>query len=487
MTTRNMSRNFLTIFFAVLAFVIPAVASDKPNVLFIVSEDNSEQIGCYGDTRVTTPHLDSLAATGIRYDRAYVPYSVCSPSRSAFLTSLYTRQTGHFGLATHNFAMYKYFRTMPAYLKEVGYYTGFIGKTHINPESLVEDFIDFRGVTHANFKNTFSIEDYAREAHTIFENAREENKPFLAIINYSDAHRDFIETSPAGYPTIKVSGDVEPLPWIGVDTPHLREEMRNYLNCMNRLDEAIGMVLEDLDDMKLRDSTLIIYIADHGADFPRAKTSCYEAGVKVPMILNYPKSFPTASVEPSLVSTMDILPTVLREAGIAIPAELMGTPLQVLLDPKTPRRKYIHTFNTGSAASLLYLTFGIRDERYKLIYNPVRAQNLAGISRYRNSEIPENLWQPEYVDPPEFEVYDLRTDPYEFDNLANDPEHRATRERLFKDMRKFQKEIDDPFLDPVNVDYFLKEMKDPSRQPEKKTEETWSHLDEFYRKGKGHE
>lgn len=458
-----------------------SIGEDRPNVLFIVSEDNSEQIGCYGEERVYTPHLDSLAAGGVRYDRAYVPYSVCSPSRAAFLTGLYTRQTGHIGLATHRFAFYKDFKTMPAYLQEAGYYTGFIGKTHVNPARLVEDYVDFRGVTHANFNNTHSIEDYAREARTIFENAQKEGKPFLAIINYSDAHRKFIGTSKAGYPTVNVAGEsAEPLPWIGCDTPKLREEMRNYLNCMNRLDEGIGMVLADLEKMKLRDDTLVIYMADHGGDFPRGKTTCYEAGVKVPMIVNFPNSFPQGKAEPAMVSTMDILPTILQELGIAIPGELAGTPLQALQDPQMPRRKYIHTFNTGSSANLLFLTFGIRGERYKLIYNPVRAQNRAAVSRYQNTAIPMAVWLPEYVDPPEFELYDLKQDPHEFNNLAKDPAHQTTRDALFQAMRDFQKDIDDPFLDPANVDFYIKEMADPSRQPKKGSQQTWSHLKEFY-------
>ena len=452
-----------------------------PNVLFIVSEDNSEQIGCYGETRVHTPHLDSLAETGVRYDRAYVPYSVCSPSRAAFLTGLYTRQTGHIGLATHRFAFYREFKTMPAYFQEAGYFTGFIGKTHVNPASVVEDHIDFRGVKHANFSNTHSIEDYAREARTIFEKSREAGKPFLAIINYSDAHRRFVGTSKAGYPTLNVEGEsAEPLPWIGVDTPRLRQEMRNYLNCMNRLDEGIGLVLADLVKLGMRENTLIIYIADHGGDFPRGKTTCYEGGVKVPMILNYPKRFPQGQAESALVSTVDILPTVLQEAGIAIPEELMGEPLQSLHDGNGEWRRYIHTFNTGSSANILHLTFGICDDRYKLIYNPVRATNTAGISRYENTAIPPALWDPNYLDPPEYELYDLETDPNEFRNLANHPEHAEKKAELIAAMRAFQEEIDDPFLEQENIDFYMEEMRDRSRHPKKNSQQTWEHLEKFY-------
>ncbi|MGY8640152.1 MAG: sulfatase family protein [Verrucomicrobiales bacterium] len=454
--------------------------AEKPNILFIVSEDNSEQIGCYGDTRVHTPHLDGLAAGGVRYERAYVPYSVCSPSRAAFLTGLYTRQTGHIGLATHRFAFYKHFKTMPAYLQEAGYYTGFIGKTHVNPESIVEDYIDYRGIKSANFNSTFSIEEYAAQARTIFENAEKENKPFLAIINYSDAHRAFIGKSKAGYPTKMVEGDIPPLPWIGCDTPQLREEMRNYLNCMNRLDEGIGMVLADLEKSGQRENTLVIYMADHGGDFPRGKTTCYEGGVKVPMIVNFPKSFQKGHVEDAMVSSMDILPSVLKELGIEIPKELVGTPLQDLKDLKTPRRKYIHTFNTGSASILLYLTFGIRDDHYKFIYNPVRMTNGVAISRYNNTKIPMAVWDPAYVDPPEFELYDLNADPYELKNLAINPAHKAKQEELFKAMRDFQKEINDPFLDPKNVDFYIKEVQNPKRHPKKGSKEVWSHLKKFY-------
>ena len=474
-----MNKTFRTNFI-LLCSLITHAAAERPNILFIVSEDNSEQIGCYGEKRVHTPHLDGLAAGGVRYDRAYVPYSVCSPSRAAFLTGLYTRQTGHIGLATHRFAFHKNFKTMPAYLQAAGYYTGFIGKTHVNPESVVEDHIDFRGIKVANFNNSFSIEDYAGEARKVFENAAKENKPFLCIINYSDAHRRFIGESKAGYPTVKVEGDIEPLPWFGIDTPYIREEMRNYLNCMNRLDEGIGMVLKDLEKLKQRDNTLVIYMADHGGDFVRGKTTCYEGGVRVPMIVNYPNSFPKGHAENALVSTMDILPTVLRETGLTIPKHLVGTPLQDLQNPNTPRRKYIHTFNTGSAAPLLYLTFGIRDDRYKLIYNPVRDQNLAGISRYKNSRVPQDLWRAGYVNPPEFELYDLSKDPYELNNLAGDPDQQKNKARLFKAMRDFQKEIDDPFLDQGNVDFFVREQKDPKRQPRKRSQETWSHLKKFW-------
>ncbi|MCP4480460.1 MAG: sulfatase [Planctomycetaceae bacterium] len=471
------------VFSIVLLAVFPAglvEAQRKPNVLFIVSEDNSEQLGCYGETRVHTPQLDQLAATGVRYTRAYVPYSVCSPSRSVFLTGLYTRQTGHIGLATHKFAMYKDFKTMPAYFKEAGYYTGFLGKTHVNPERLVEDFVDYRALPNANFSKTVSIQEYAKQGRTVMENAIQAQKPFLLIINYPDAHRKFVNTSKNGYPTVKVEAEIQPFPWIGSDSPHLRQELKNYLSCMNRLDEGIGMVLKDLDDLELRKETLIVYISDHGADFPRAKGSIYESGTRIPMIVNFPKEFSTGKVETGMVSTVDILPTMLRTADMKIPGDLPGLPLQDLDQGTRDGRKYIHTFTTGSAPALHYIQFGIRDERYKLIYNPYRRKNLLAASRYVNSKLSKGQHFKPFLFPEEYELYDLQNDPYELTNLANMAEHQSRKFDLFDSMRQFQTSINDPFINKTNLDAFEKEQLSHQKiNYRKKANFRWPHLEMF--------
>jgi sialidase-1 len=457
-------------------FARRTTASERPNILFIVSEDNSEHLGCYGEQRVHTPHLDALAAGGVRYTRAYVPYSVCSPSRAAFLTGLYTRQTGHIGLATHRFSMYRDFKTMPARFQKAGYYTGFLGKTHINPERLVEDYVDHRAIRNSNFGKTISIEMYAKEASVVMQNAAEKKKPFLLIINYADAHRRFVGKSKNGFPTRKVDDEIAPFPWIGSDTPHLREELRDYFNCMNRLDEGIGMVLNKLDETGNRDNTLVIYISDHGADFPRGKGSIYENGTRIPMIVNYPKRFPKRKVESGMVSTIDILPTMLRAAHLPVPKNLPGFALQDIDSGKVPPRKYIHTFTTGSSPNLLYMQFGIRGERFKLIYNPDRSLNLLGESRYKNSKLPKDQHAQSFLYPPEYELFDLREDPYEWKNLADSAKHQDIRQRLLKAMQDFQHEIKDPFLSKENVATFIAEQKEHLHKPYKKAGFRWPHL-----------
>jgi N-sulfoglucosamine sulfohydrolase len=463
----------------IVSFSATFAAAEPPNILFIVSEDNSEHLGCYGETRVHTPHLDSLAASGVRYTRAYVPYSVCSPSRSAFLTGLTPRENGHIGLATHRFSMYKDFKTMPAYFQEAGYYTGFLGKTHVNPERLVEDYIDHQALPNSNFAKTTSIERYAEQAEIVMQNAAEQQKPFLLIINYADAHRSFVGKTKNGFPTVMVEEEIEPFPWIGSDTPHLREELQNYLNCMNRMDEAVGMVLTSMDEMEIRDETLIIYISDHGADFPRAKGSVYENGVRIPMIVNYPKSFPEGIVEGNMVSTIDILPTMLKEAGLQVPDDLPGHPLQDVDSGQAPPRRYIHTFTTGSSPNLLYMQFGIRGDRYKLIYNPDRAENRLATSRYTNSRLPADQVVEDFIYPPEYELYDLHEDPYEWNNLADNPDYDETKQILLEAMQDYQRKIGDPFVEPANVERFIEEQREHLEIPYKRPDFRWPHLDMF--------
>jgi len=396
------------------------------------------------------------------------------------LTGLYTRQTGHIGLATHKFAMYKDFKTIPAYFKEAGYYNGFLGKTHVNPERLVEAFVDYRALRNANFSKTVSIREYAKQARIVMENAIQAQKPFMLIINYPDAHRKFVNTTNDGYPSVKIESDIKPFPWIGSDSPHLRQELTNYLSCMNRLDEGIGMVLKQLDRLKIRKKTLIVYISDHGADFPRAKGSVYESGVRIPMIVNYPEVFSAGKVEHQLVSSIDILPTMLRAASIRIPNHLPGFPLQDLDRGKREGRKHIHTFTTGSAPALHFIQFGIRDERYKLIVNPYPRKNLLAVSRYTNSKLAGDQQFDPFLYPDKYELYDLQTDPFEFKNLAKSADHQSKKKELLNSMRQFQNAINDPFVHQTNLDFLEDEqLSHQTINYRKKIGFKWPHLELF--------
>jgi N-sulfoglucosamine sulfohydrolase len=199
------------------------------------------------------------------------------------------------------------------------------------------------------------------------------------------------------------------------------------------------------------------------------------------MIVNYPKSFPKGKVETGMVSTIDILPTMLRAARLPVPENLPGLALQDIDSGKFPPRKYIHTFTTGSSPNLLYMQFGIRDERYKLVYSPDRTINRLAESRYRNSQLPEDQHVHSFLYPPEYELFDLQEDPHEWNNLADSAEHKPIRQRLLKAMQDFQREIKDPFASRENIATFIAEQKEYQSKPYKSPGFRWPHLDLFER------
>ena len=160
---------------------------DRPNILLIVSEDNSQDLGCYGNSIVHTPNLDRLAENGVRFTNAYVTTSVCSPCRSSIFTGLYAHQNGHFGWASQYYTLFDGIKVLPNYLEEVGYRTGIIGKRAVNP---IERFnFDFREIPGSNFQKRNMLE-YAFNAKK-FVGENDANEPYFLMVNFPDAHLPF--------------------------------------------------------------------------------------------------------------------------------------------------------------------------------------------------------------------------------------------------------------------------------------------------------
>ena len=258
------------------------VDEGKPNILLIVSEDNGPDLGCYGNPYVSTPNLDRLAEGGVLFENAFVTYSVCSPSRSTIFTGLYPHQNGQIGLATHKYRMHQSYKSIPVYLKEAGYRTGCLGKIHVNPESAIS--FDFHPIKSSNFSKR-NLPSYAMHADTFINTSDE---PFFLMVNFPDAHYP-VQKQVEGLPVHPLEPeDVESIPFIGADSRRLREFTANYYNCMNRLDAAVGMLLEKLETSGKAENTIILYLGDHGAQFSRGKCSNYEAALRVPFIIKWP-------------------------------------------------------------------------------------------------------------------------------------------------------------------------------------------------------
>lgn len=464
------------VFLRAITFLLISLASyaaagpTPPNILLITSEDNGPELGCYGNPYARTPELDKLAAEGVRFDRAFVVTASCSESRSALLTGLFPHQNGQIGLATHHYRQFPDTPNIVRTLKDAGYRTGLIGKLHINPEDAFP--FDYESQKIANTFGDRDVHAVAESAGTFF---RADDAPFFLMVNYADAHLPFLRQS-HGLPENPLSAeDVRPLPWIGLDTPALREAQANYYNCLARLDTGMGLLLGELEAAGHSKNTLVIYLGDHGAQFPRGKLASYESSLRVPLLLRWPGHAKAGQVRNELVSSLDIAQTIHAAADIEPPRPLPGRSLLPLVSgADIAWRDYLATEYHGHYPPLYFPQRTIRDDRYKLIVNLLqdRPNPVADITSGR-----EKAPQPSYVtaavvagapaavrkayatwhDAPPVELYDLAEDPHEWHNRAEDPELAAVKARLMERLEDWQRETADPLADPANLERLTRE------------------------------
>lgn len=445
-----------------LAFLLcaPLLAAAQPNLLLITADDLGPLLGCYGDKAIRTPNLDALAARGRLFDNAYVAQASCSPSRSAMFTGLYPHANGQYGLlnAGAGFELHEPLRrqTIPALLKQAGYRTGILGKLHVGPEASFPFDARLRA-------DTRDVRAAAAEAGKFLRG----NGPFFLMANYSDPHvqgrspRPPAEAFPTQYMGVPETplkiGEVPPLPFQQIDTSEQVERVTQYYNAVMRFDAAVGLLLAELVAAGHADDTVILLVGDHGPPFFRGKTSCYEGGVKVPMLAVWPGVFPAGERSPALVSTVDLLPTLLDAAGLPVPEGLHGRSLRHTLEPALHREFLATEFHFHGSAPF-YPRRSIRDTRYKLIHNLRAGQakpttGIDGDTAYRMGQLPPFAGNrigkafERAANPPEFELYDLQADPWEFDDLAADPAHAATLARMQQALLDWRRRTNDPLLD----------------------------------------
>lgn len=481
-----------------LAGLSPGVAEQRlPNILMIVSEDNGPELGCYGDPYARTPHLDQLAKEGVRFANAFVPYSICSPSRAAFLTGLHSHQNGQVGLATHKFAMYdEATPNVATILRPAGYLTGLVGKLHVNPESAFP--FDFRAIPSANFSREYKASEYVDAAKSFWAEADE--APWFLSMNFPDAHLPFSPQSEGRPAVLQTGADVTPLPWAGADSERLRDVTADYYNCMARMDDWVGLLLAELERSGQAENTLVIYFGDHGAQFARGKGSVYEAGLKIPLIVRWPGHAEVGAVRPELTTVLDIVPTIVAATGVDSPPYLTGRALQPLLRGDTPKdwRRYVFALTTGSFPRACFVQHSVRDDRYHLISSPrpgtynldagtyldpdhwhfvitgLRPAERAGVS----PEVEEayRRWE----NPPRYELYDLEQDPLEWSNLAESPAHAEIKDRLIGALQDWQHRTRDPFSDQNNVDDYVAEQLSQLENAYREDDNfRWNHIDDF--------
>ena len=314
-TGRILSRSvagYLVVVAGLLGLIPELEANERPNVVLIIGDDISPDFSCY-DGPIRTPHIDQLAAAGVRFDNAYVTASSCSPSRCSIITGRYPHNTGapelHMDLPAGQFMF-------PMALKEAGYYAAQYGKFHMG-EQAKQAFDVVNDVPYA--------EDPTGAAGWIQAlRDRPKGNPFFMWFGAFDAHRPW-EPDPLEAPHDPV--DVV-LP-VGVpDTPLSRQDVASYYDEVRRFDRYVGGVVEELKRQGVFENTLIILLGDNGRPFPRSKTSLFDNGMKTPLVVHWPGGrLAEGAVSDALVSSIDIAPAILAAAGFPVPSSVQGISL----------------------------------------------------------------------------------------------------------------------------------------------------------------
>jgi len=318
--------------FAFLLLSTCGVATDaqtQPNIILIIADDvGYEDLGCTGNASVKTPNIDKLAREGMRFTNAYVTSSSCSPSRIGIITSRYPHNTGAAELHTPAPAHLPFF---PASLKQSGYYTAQLGKWHEGPATKAAYDTLISSVT----LNGEGGED---QWISLLRN-RPKNKPFFFWLAPSDAHREW---QPNSFAT-PTNPDSVLVPPTLVNTSETRKDLAAYYDEISRLDYYIGELQSAIAEEGIANNTVIIFLSDNGRPFPGSKTRLYDTGVKTPLIIKWPGKVKQELCS-SLVSTIDIAPTILYWAGIKPPASFQGRSFNKLLtSPNSEFRHYIFT------------------------------------------------------------------------------------------------------------------------------------------------
>lgn len=410
-----------------------------PNIVFIIADDvSAADLGCYGNTGVRTPHLDRLAARGLRFNRAYVTAPSCSPSRCSLLTSRYphnleTAAELHGDLPVG-------LPLFPVLLREAGYYSMQAGKAHFGTMA-GRGVQNVTGPATAAFDLTGGGEPvpgdggYGGEEQWLARlRERPHGQPFFAWLASHDAHRIWDAEEFAGRHRLE---DVVVPPSL-VDTPETRQDIAHYYDEIGRLDHHVGEVVAELARQGVLDDTMIVFLADHGRPFPRAKTHVYEEGVRTPLIILPPARLEVRPrVVESLVSSIDLAPTCLAMAGVTVPLTFQGVSLlPIFSDPKATVRDvafaeqnwhnfpaHVRLVRHGDWAYLrnawpdLPLP-GASDTFYNPSAMALKERHSAGTL----STVQENpFWCPR----PAEELYELTGDPAQAVNRAGDPSASA--------------------------------------------------------------
>lgn len=407
--------------------------AEKPNVILFIADDMAwDDCGAYGHPQIQTPNLDQLAKDGMKFNRAFLTCSSCSPSRASIITGRYPHSTGahqlHLPLPASQV-------TFVEKLKEAGYYTASAGKWHLGTP------------TKSKFDHvTTKLNEWVSTLQQ-----RPKDKPFFMWFAFIDPHRPYQRNIIERPHTIE---EVVVPPYLP-DTPEVRNDLALYYDEITRLDLVVGRVRDELKKQNADSNTVIMFISDNGRPFPRCKTTVYDSGVQTPCLIAWPDKVKAGSECNSLISTVDLAPTILELAGLPVGETFQGKSFKTLLQkPESKTRSHIfaehnwHDFEDFGRA--------VRSPRFKYIRNfytdipgtppadAVRSETFVKMLQLkRENKLTADQMGSFIIPRPEVELYDLEADPHELRNLAGQKDFEKVEQELRKVLDEWQEETHD--------------------------------------------
>ena len=429
-----MMLRILTVAMLILAVNV-ARGAERPNVVLLLADDiSAEDLGCYGHRTIKTPNIDRLAAGGLRFTNAYLTTSSCSPSRCSIVTGRYPHNTGAAELHTSLPSGQVLF---PKLLKEAGYYTVLSGKHHMGPNA------------NPAFEKISKGKGPGKEGDWVqLLKDRPKDRPFFCWYASTDAHRNWSINDEAPHYDPQ---DVVVPPYL-VDGPRTRADLTGYYHEVSRFDHFVGEVVRELRRQSVLDETLIVLIADNGRPLPRCKTRLYDSGIKTPLIVSGPKL--KSAVVDSLVSAIDIAPTILEVAGVAIDQRIQGVSFaSTFQNPEAVTRTVAfaehnwHVYKSHErlvrTGDWLYIRNNFPDRQNLCVeaYIGGSGQELWDTHRAgKLNDAQENVFRNPC---PAEELFHVGRDPHQLHNLATKPGHETVLAELRTTLAQWAEETGD--------------------------------------------
>lgn len=430
---------------AIICQPFSSQAQDRPNILWLTSEDNSPFIGAYGDEFASTPNIDRLAESGFLYTHAYANAPVCAPARNTIITGMYPPSNGNQHMRS-NYRVTEDVQFFPELLRQAGYYVTNNSKTDYNIEISQTDAIWDESSAQAHYNN------------------RQQGQPFFAVFNTTISHESSVfRVKPPE--ELNHNPEQVTLPPYHPDTQTLREQWALYYDRIQEMDNWVGERLAELEASGEADNTIVFYYGDHGGVLPRSKRYVYESGTHVPLIISIPEKYKemwplsvVGSEVDRMVSFVDLAPTILSLVGIQVPDIMQGQAF--LGDQVTDEPEYVHMFR-DRMDERYDMSRATRDAHFRYIrnYKPYRIYGqhvdylflATGMQSWEQTcrqgdcdKIQSAFWNVKPVE----ELYDVTNDPWEVNNLAEDPAYTETLKRMRSANRQWMVNIKDTGVIP---------------------------------------